>query len=155
MAIYHLFFEQKIPQSLDTLWDFISDPLNLKLITPPDLAMEILSHDLPSHIHPGLIISYSIKPLAGIKMLWLTEIKHLKEKEYFVDEQRAGPYKMWHHLHKLTPFDNYVLMSDVVTYRPPYGFIGSIANSIFIRNKLKDIFEYRRAVLEKKFGKTE
>ncbi len=155
MAIYHLFFEQKIPQSLDTLWDFISDPLNLKLITPPDLAMEILSHNLPPQIHPGLIISYSIKPLAGIKMLWLTEIKHLKEKEYFVDEQRAGPYKMWHHLHKLTPFDNYVLMSDVVTYRPPYGFIGSIANSIFIRNKLKDIFEYRRAVLEKKFGKTE
>lgn len=155
MAIYHLFFEQKIPQSLDTLWDFISDPMNLKLITPPDLAMEILSHNLPPQIHPGLIISYSIKPLAGIKMLWLTEIKHLKEKEYFVDEQRAGPYKMWHHLHKLTRFDNYVLMSDVVTYRPPYGFIGSMANSMFIRNKLKDIFEYRRAVLEKKFGKAE
>lgn len=153
MAIYHLFFEQKIPQSLDTVWDFITDPHNLKLITPPDMGMEILSKELPERIHPGLIISYSIKPVLGMKMLWLTEIKHLKEKEYFVDEQRAGPYKMWHHLHKLTPYENYVLMSDVVTYRPPYGYIGNIANSVFIRNKLKHIFEYRSAILEKKFGK--
>lgn len=153
MAIYHLFFEQKIPQSLDTVWDFISDPHNLKLITPPDMAMEILSKDLPERIHPGLIISYSIKPLLGMKMLWLTEIKHLKEKEYFVDEQRAGPYKLWHHLHKLTPFEDHVLMSDVVTYRPPFGFVGNIANSVFIRNKLKYIFEYRRDILGKKFGK--
>ena len=155
MAIYHLFFEQKIPQSLDTVWSFISDPRNLKLITPPDMAMEITSSHLPERIHPGLIISYTIKPLLGMKMLWLTEIKHLKEKEYFVDEQRAGPYKLWHHLHKLTPFDGYVLMSDVVTYRPPYGFIGSIANSLFIRNRLKDIFEFRRETLEKKFGKVD
>ena len=119
------------------------------------MAMKIISSDLPEKIHPGLIISYTIKPMLGMKMLWLTEIKHLKEQEYFVDEQRAGPYKLWHHLHKLTPHDDYVLMSDVVTYKPPYGLLGNIANSIFIRSKLKHIFEYRREILEKKFGKVD
>lgn len=155
MAIYNLFFEQKIPQPVEVIWDFIADPRNLRLITPPDLHMEIISKNLPPVIHPGLIISYTIRPVWGINTLWLTEVKHLKENEYFVDEQRAGPYKLWHHLHKLTPCDGYVLMSDVVTYQPPYGFLGSIANAAFIRNKLGHIFEYRRETLERKFGKVE
>ncbi len=153
MAIYNLFFEQKIPQPVEVVWDFIADPRNLRLITPPDMHMEIISQNLPSVIHPGLIISYTLRPLFGIKTLWLTEIKHLKEQEYFVDEQRAGPYKLWHHLHKLTPFEDHVLMSDVVTYQPPYGVFGSLVNTFFIRKRLSHIFEYRRDTLERKFGK--
>ena len=153
MSFYHIYFEQKIPQSLDVVWDFIANPKNLALITPPSMGLDITSKDLPEKIYTGMIISYIIKPLFGLKMLWLTEIKHLKEREYFVDEQRAGPYKLWHHQHKLTQFDGYVLMSDIVTYKPPYGLLGTIANSLVIRNKLDEIFRFRKEALEKKFGK--
>jgi len=153
MSIYHLFFEQKLPQPVDAVWNFMANPRNLPLITPPDLGLEITSRDLPEKIHPGLIISYTVKPLFGIKTIWLTEIKHLKEQEYFVDEQRAGPYKLWHHLHKLTQYKDYVLMSDTVTYKPPYGYLGNAVNSLFIKKRLKEIFEFRRETLEEKFGK--
>ena len=86
-------------------------------------------------------------------MNWLTEITHVKEGEYFVDEQRFGPYAMWHHKHKIEPIDGGVLMTDIVTYQPPFGFLGAIANKLFIKKKLAEIFAYRRKAVELRFGK--
>jgi ligand-binding SRPBCC domain-containing protein len=83
----------------------------------------------------------------------MTEITHVKDKEYFVDEQRVGPYSLWHHQHKLTPIEGGVLMTDIVTYQPPFGFLGAIANTLIIKSKLKEIFDYRTVAVEKRFGK--
>ena len=100
-----------------------------------------------------MIITYKVSPLLGIKLNWVTEITHVKDHEYFVDEQRIGPYAMWHHQHKIEPITGGVLMTDIVTYQPPMGFLGAMANSLFIKRQLKQIFDFRTVALEKRYGK--
>jgi len=151
MAFYQFHREQIINTSIDILWDFISSPQNLKKITPDYMGFDIRSNDLPDKIYEGMIISYIVKPVFGIKTNWVTEITHVKDKSYFVDEQRVGPYTMWHHQHIIKQKDDRVFMNDIVSYQPPFGFLGSIANKILIRNKMNEIFEYRTTVLEKIF----
>ena len=155
MGFYQLHKTQKIPATIDQVWDFISSPANLKKITPEYMGFNITSKLLSEKMYPGMIISYKVSPVMGIKMTWVTEITQVKEKEYFVDEQRVGPYSMWHHEHKIEPIEGGVLMTDIVSYQPPFGFLGSIANSILIKNQLKEIFDYRVTAVEKMFGKME
>lgn len=152
MAFYQLHKEQFIPAGIDEVWDFVSQPANLKEITPEHMGFEITSADLPEKMYPGMIITYYVKPLLGIRMRWVTEITQLEEKRYFVDEQRSGPYTMWHHQHILKEVDGGVLMKDIVSYRPPMGFLGAIANRVMIRPRLEAIFDYRTKALDKKFG---
>lgn len=123
MAFYQFYREQKLNASIEEIWDFISSPKNLKLITPKHMGFDITSKNLPEKMYQGMIISYKVSPLLGIKTNWVTEITHLKELEYFVDEQRIGPYAMWHHQHHLEPIQNGILMKDIVTYQPPLGFL--------------------------------
>lgn len=132
--------------------DFISSPANLKEITPKYMGFDITSNEIPEKMYQGMIISYKVSPLLGIKTTWVTEISQIKDKEYFVDEQRVGPYKLWHHQHIIIPIDGGVLMKDIVSYEPPFGFLGKIANSLIIKNKLKEIFNYRTKAIEKRFG---
>ena len=153
MAIYQLYEEIELPASLEQVWDFISSPENLKEITPDYMGFVISTPNLPKKIYPGLMISYKVSPLLGIKMNWLTEITQVKEPYYFVDEQRAGPYALWHHEHRLSPTDRGVLMTDLVTYRPPGGPLGDLARRMFIRKQLEGIFRYREEALGKRFGK--
>ena len=153
MAFYQLHTSQKIPATIEQVWDFISSPKNLKEITPPHMGFNITSKNLPEKMYPGMIICYKVSPLLGIKMTWVTEITHVKDKEYFVDEQRIGPYGMWHHQHRIEPIEGGVIMKDIVTYRPPLGFLGAIANALFIRKQLKGIFEFREKAVEERFGK--
>ena len=153
MAVFQLKTEQKIPADLAEIWDFISSPSNLKRITPDHMGFEITSGELTEKMYPGMIIKYKVKPLLGIAMNWVTEITHVVEQEYFVDEQRVGPYAMWHHEHKLKKIDGGVLMEDLITYRPPLGYLGNIANSLIIKRQLKGIFEYRKKAVEEIFGK--
>ena len=155
MGFYQLHKTQKIPASIDQVWDFISSPANLKKITPEYMGFNITSKLLSEKMYPGMIISYKVSPVLGIKMTWVTEITHVKEKEYFVDEQRIGPYSMWHHEHKIEPIDGGVLMIDIVSYKPPFGILGSIANAILIKKQLKEIFDFRTVAVEKMFGKFE
>ncbi|MFN0276390.1 MAG: SRPBCC family protein [Chitinophagales bacterium] len=150
---YQFTQEQKIPTNIDTAWNFISRPENLKEITPPQMGFTVTSKNLPETMYAGMIITYIVKPLLGIPMRWMTEITQVKEKVYFIDEQRIGPYKLWHHQHKIESIQGGVLMTDIVTYSPPFGFIGAIANSLFIRLQLKKIFVYRTHAIEQKFGK--
>lgn len=153
MAHFQLKQSQKIPASMEEVWDFISSPKNLKEITPDYMGFDITSEDLPEKMHPGMIISYKVSPLFGIKTTWVTEITQVRDLEYFVDEQRIGPYRIWHHQHFIEPIERGVLMKDIVTYEPPFGFLGRIANSVIIRKKLKEIFDYRTKAVEEKFGK--
>ena len=115
------------------------------------MGFDITSEDLPEKMYEGMIISYKVSPLFGIKTTWVTEITKVKDKRYFVDEQRIGPYKIWHHQHFLEEKDGGVLMSDIVSYQPPFGPLGNIANSLIIKNKLNEIFAYREKVLNELF----
>ena len=152
MGFYQKTSEMKINTSVDDIWDFISSPGNLKEITPPYMGFDILNDDLPNKMYPGMIISYMVKPLFGIKTKWVTEITHVQDKKYFVDEQRVGPYSIWHHQHIIEPIENGVLMKDIVSYSPPFGFLGRIANSLIIRKKLNEIFDFRTQAIIKRYG---
>lgn len=152
MAFYSFEITQFIPASREDVWEFISSPRNLKEITPPYMGFDITSGDLPEKIYPGLIISYRVSPVWGIKTTWVTEISQVKHLEYFVDEQRAGPYRFWHHQHHLRAEGGGVFMTDIISYSPPLGILGAIANACFVRRQLRNIFDYRQKRMAEIFG---
>lgn len=151
MGIHKIYKQQFVNTDLQTLWDFIATPKNLDKITPDDMKFTILTKNLPDKMYPGMMIHYKVSPFKGVNMFWLTEITQVKEKGYFVDEQRLGPYTIWHHEHILEEKDGGVLMTDIVHYKVPGGFLGDILNAIFIQNKLKKIFEFRFKKMEELF----
>ncbi len=151
MGFYQFKRTQMINRPVEQIWEFISSPKNLKLITPDYMGFDIISDDIPDKMYEGMIVSYKVSPLLGIKTTWVTEITHLKENSYFVDEQRVGPYKIWHHQHILEPKAGGTLMTDIVSYQPPMGLLGNIANSLVIRGKLNEIFDFRTNVLSEIF----
>jgi len=153
MAFYQFIETQKLPVGIQQIWDFVSSPLNLKEITPDQMGFLVTNDIADQKMYPGMIITYKVSPLLGIKLNWVTEITHVKELEYFVDEQRIGPYAMWHHEHKIEPIEDGVLMTDIVSYQPPFGFIGAMANEFMIKKQLRRIFAYRTIAFEKRFGK--
>ncbi len=151
MGFYQKKQTQHFNNTVDELWEFISSPKNLKLITPDYMGFDIVTEGLPDKMYEGMIIGYKVSPLLGIKTTWVTEITHVKDKQYFVDEQRVGPYKMWHHQHFLETTPKGTLMKDVVSYQPPFGILGKIANQLIIKRKLEEIFSYRTKVLNELF----
>lgn len=152
MAFYQFYKAQVVNSSRDELWDFISSPSNLKLITPDHMGFDITSSHSVDKMYEGMIISYRVSPMLGINTNWVTEITHIREKEFFVDEQRIGPYSLWHHQHLLEMIDEVLVMKDIITYQPPFGILGALANSLFIRNKLEEIFDYRERAIDDYFG---
>ncbi|MBL6668827.1 MAG: SRPBCC family protein [Flavobacteriaceae bacterium] len=151
MKLYRLETIQKLPISIIDAWQFLSDPKNLKRITPDYMGFKIVK-GAESSMYAGQIIEYVVTPLFGISTTWVTEITHVKEPEYFVDEQRFGPYALWHHKHFIKPIENGVEMVDIVDYKIPFGFLGQLAQPLVVSPKLKEIFEYRREALIKLFG---
>lgn len=152
MNFYTIKSTQHLPISLEEAWAFFSSPNNLEKITPADMSFVVTSDKKDSELmYAGQIITYIIKPLLGIPVKWMTEITHIKEGDYFIDEQRFGPYKLWHHKHSFKKTATGVEMNDIVNYVLPFGFIGSMAHFLFIRKRVEHIFEYRTKVLEKKF----
>ena len=152
MAFYQFQAKQEISASRKEVWDFISSPANLKHITPDYMLFDVTSKNLPNKVYAGMMISYKVRPILGIEMDWLTEITHVREMEYFVDEQRQGPYALWHHQHQLEDISDGTLMTDIVTYAPPFGIIGSMANALMIRSKLNEIFKYRESAVTEYFN---
>jgi ligand-binding SRPBCC domain-containing protein len=153
MKTYTLHFSQKIPISLTEAWGFFSSPLNLSKITPKSMSFVITSDYGPNtKMYEGMLISYKVSPLLGIKMDWITEITHVKEGEYFIDEQRFGPFALWHHEHHFAAIKGGVLMTDKLTYGVPFGFLGNIANSIIVARQTQEIFDYRVKAVDELFG---
>ena len=144
---------QVLKSDMNTVWKFMSSPMNLARITPHYMGFQILSDegDL-KEMYPGQLIEYYVTPVMGIKMHWVTEITHVQDKHYFVDEQRFGPYTLWHHKHFLKEVPEGVEMTDIIHYKIPFGFIGRLANSLFIKNKVKEIFDHRYSILEELFN---
>lgn len=150
--MYKIEREQFLPISLSEAWDFFSSPNNLAKITPAELGF-VVHGNVPERMYPGLFIQYTVSPLLGIPMRWVTEITHVREGEYFVDEQRVGPYAIWHHEHFFAEVEGGVLMRDVVHYKVPLGFLGRLAHPLIVRPKLEQIFSYRWEANERMFGK--
>ncbi len=144
MPIYQLERKQVVSLGLEECWRFFSDPRNLSQITPPEMNFTIKSA-LPAAVHPGLMIEYTVSPLLGIPLSWLTEIVHVEAPHRFVDEQRVGPYAIWHHEHFFRALsDGQTEVHDLVTYVPPLGPLGALLNRFLIRPQLERIFDYRR-----------
>lgn len=152
MAFYQFHKAQIINATPDDLWDFISSPANLKLITPDHMGFDITSSNAEQKMYEGMIVSYKVSPFPGFNTNWVTEITHVRDKEFFVDEQRIGPYTFWHHQHILEPLDQVVVMKDIITYQPPFGILGAIANRVYIRKALNKIFNYRKMAIEEYFA---
>ncbi|MGE5943812.1 MAG: SRPBCC family protein [Flavobacteriales bacterium] len=152
MKVYTLYKKQLLPISTAEAWAFLSDPKNLKTITPDYMGFDILSGaDRP--MFAGQIIQYIVKPVFGIKTKWITEITHVVDGTYFVDEQRFGPYALWHHKHFIKEIDGGVEMEDIIDYKVPFGFLGQLVQPILVKPKLEEIFNYRTKKLEELFGK--
>ncbi|SDS14879.1 Ligand-binding SRPBCC domain-containing protein [Formosa sp. Hel1_31_208] len=151
MKIYRLHKKQNLPITMDAAWAFLSDPKNLKTITPDYMSFNILSGaDRP--MYAGQIIQYIVTPILGIKTKWVTEITHVEHKHYFVDEQRYGPYALWHHKHFINEIDGGVEMEDIIDYKVPFGVLGQLFHPILVQPKLDEIFNYRTQKLQELFG---
>ena len=147
MGMYQLKRTQFIKTDLKTAWDFFSSPGNLKKITPDYMGFDVKT-ELPEKMYEGLMIEYTVKPLLGIPMNWITEIKTVKELEFFVDEQRKGPYKIWHHEHHFKEKNGGVEMTDIVSYELPLGILGRIMHPFVVQKKLEEIFDFRFKAVE-------
>ncbi|MDT0295168.1 SRPBCC family protein [Mesonia ostreae] len=151
MKLYRLHEKQRLPITRQRAWEFLSNPANLKEITPNYMSFDILTGgDRP--MYAGQIIQYIVTPIAGIKTKWVTEITHVKEGEYFVDEQRFGPYALWHHKHFINEIEGGVEMEDIIDYKLPLGVLGQLGHPILVKPKLKEIFNYRKNKLNQLFG---
>jgi ligand-binding SRPBCC domain-containing protein len=151
MKLYQLKSKQFLPISLDEAWQFLSDPRNLKTITPDYMGFEICDGaDRP--MYQGQIIQYIVTPVLGIKTKWVTEITHVVDRAFFVDEQRFGPYAFWHHKHFLKEVPGGVEMEDIIDYKIPFGLLGQLVHPILVKPKLNEIFNYRTQKLTELFG---
>jgi ligand-binding SRPBCC domain-containing protein len=151
--VYRFKTVQQIPVSLQAAWDFFSNPANLSTITPPNMGFKMVSLYHGDTMYPGQIIEYKVKPVLGIPLYWMTEITHVEDQKYFVDEQRFGPYSLWHHQHHFKAISGGVEMSDIVHYKIPFGILGDLSQALFVRKELKSIFDYRIKAVERIFGR--
>lgn len=149
--IHYLHSEQVIPAPVEAVWEYFCDPKNLNEITPPDMNFEIVKGG-EAAMFEGQIIEYRVEFIRGVRSLWLTEIAHVREGEYFVDEQRVGPYRFWYHEHGFEKVGNGTKMTDRVTYAAPFGFLGDIVNTVWISRRLKTIFDFRKRKIAELFG---
>jgi ligand-binding SRPBCC domain-containing protein len=153
MKTYQLEFSQNLPIPLTEAWAFFSSPFNLSRITPQEMGFEITSNTRQdAKMYAGMIITYKVSPFTGVKLDWVTEITHVRENRYFVDEQRFGPYRFWHHEHHFKEIESGVQMQDILTYGMPYGILGRGVNRLLVAKKLQHIFHFRKEKILNLFG---
>lgn len=150
--IYYFKAEHLLPVSIDEAWDFFSSAKNLARITPSEMDFKILSTLDEKEIYEGMIIDYIVRPVFGIPLKWQTEIFNVNKPHSFADRQLKGPYKIWEHTHTLIQQKNGILMKDEIKYQIPLGMLGQLAHSLFVREKVKDIFRFRENALNKIFA---
>lgn len=151
--VYFLKTVQWLPVDMATAWDFFSRPDNLRQITPPDMGFVVCSRHHEERTYAGQIIEYRLRLLKWIRLYWMTEITHVKDMEYFVDEQRFGPYAMWHHQHHFKAVNGGVEMTDILHYKIPWGIFGTLAHMLYVKKQVRHIFDYRFRQVESLFAK--
>lgn len=153
MAVHSLTYQQNIPADGDAVWSFFSDARNLPAITPSYMNFRILNEETLGEIYPGMVIRYKVSPVMKVPLFWMTEITAVRRYRLFVDVQRRGPYKMWHHQHLFEETDAGVCMTDIVHYELPLGPLGSVAHQLFVKKQLREVFDFRRNKVDEIFGK--
>ncbi len=143
MAVQFLKAVQRMPVSMATAWSFFSSPDNLHLIADSEMGFTVLSREHGNRIYAGQVLEYRVRPIWGIPLYWMTEITHVQQGLFFVDEQRFGPFRMWHHQHHFREIEGGVEMTDLVHYKNPLGKIGNLADALFVRKKVQAIFRFR------------
>lgn len=151
MGVHRLSREQQIPAPPEAVWAYFSHADNLQAITPEYMNFRVTSGELPDEIYPGMVITYKVSPLLGIPLFWMTEITHVVPGRLFVDEQRRGPFSMWHHEHHFEARDGGTLMRDIVHYEVPLGPLGEVARMLFVQRQVESIFTHRFKVIGKIF----
>ena len=151
MKLYTLNFTQTLPLSIDEAWRCFCDPRNLSIITPAWLDFQ-MTGELPERMDAGLVLSYRIRPFLGFPVNWISEITHVREPEMFVDEQRFGPYRFWHHQHHFRETPAGVEVRDIVNYGLKFGLFGRVTNAVLVRRRIDEIFAFRRQELERRFN---
>jgi ligand-binding SRPBCC domain-containing protein len=154
VSLHRFAVTQRVPVPLEAAWSFFSNPHNLAVITPPDMGFEVVG-EVPATMHAGLIIQHRVRPLLRIPVRWVTEITHVDAPRLFVDEQRFGPYRFWHHQHHFREIEGGTEMRDIVHYDVGFGPVGDLVNLVAVRPRVREIFAFRRAVLEQRFGRLE
>ena len=144
---------QRLPVHVEEAWSFFSSPKNLNKLTPAKLELKITSALEEDEIYSGQIITYTVKPLLGIPIFWMTEITQVERNKLFVDEQRKGPYALWHHEHHFKAIEGETEMTDIVHYKIPFGILGALGTPI-VKGELKKIFDYRQEQINAIFGNT-
>ncbi|PQJ74890.1 SRPBCC family protein [Polaribacter gangjinensis] len=152
MKIYTVHKKQQLPIAVDEAWIFLSNPRNLKIITPAYMSFDIIS-GAEKPMFAGQIIQYLVTPILGIKTKWVSEITHFEEKKYFVDVQLYGPYALWHHKHFIHEIDGGVELEDIIDYKVPLGILGQMVHPFLVKPKLEEIFQYRQQKMSELFGK--
>lgn len=153
--VFSLYSRQNVPASLEKVWSFFSDAKNLLTVTPPHLNLKVTNVVYGKEVYAGQVMTYTVRPLLGIPLSWMTEITHVEPLNYFVDEQRKGPYKLWHHQHHFNAIEGGVEMIDIVHYRLPFGPVGNLANRLLVKKELEKIFTFRYQKIVELFGEWE
>ena len=151
--VHSLYSRQRVPASLEQVWGFFSNAKNLLAVTPPHLNLKVTNKVYGKEVYAGQVMTYNVKPLFGIPLSWMTEITHVERGRYFVDEQRKGPYKLWHHQHHFNAIDGGVEMTDLVHYRLPFGPLGDLGHALIVEKELRKIFTYRYEKIIELFGR--
>ncbi|WP_445747881.1 SRPBCC family protein [Polaribacter sp.] len=152
MKIYTVHKKQQLPITVDEAWKFLSNPRNLKIITPSYMSFDIIS-GAEKPMFAGQIIQYLVTPILGIKTKWVSEITHFQEKKYFVDVQLYGPYALWHHKHFIHEIEGGIELEDIIDYKVPLGILGQMVHPFLVKPKLEEIFQYRQQKMTEIFGK--
>tara|TARA_B110000444_G_scaffold244587_1_gene264189 strand:- start:563 stop:1060 length:498 start_codon:yes stop_codon:yes gene_type:complete len=151
-GLFTLYAKQTVETKVDVLWDFFKKPSNLNKLTPQDVHFKIKSGK-SDDFYEGKIISYKIQPFKLIALNWVTEISHVKEGSYFIDNQVSGPYKMWHHEHRFkSNTDGTTEIIDKVKYKVPFYILGRLMHKILIKRKLLEIFTFRQKQINDLFN---
>jgi ligand-binding SRPBCC domain-containing protein len=149
-VIFHLHREQFVPGDPARIWAFFATPRNLDQLTSPHLRFRLVGA-VAARMYAGQMIEYRVGLVPGLWSRWVTEITHVREGEYFVDEQRLGPYRLWHHEHHFRPTPGGLHMTDHVTYDPGWGWLGGAVHTLWIERKLRTIFDFRSGQITKVF----
>ena len=150
--MHHFTTVQNLPIPLEQAWEFFSNPSNLMVLTHSKMKMQMGSENGLTPIFKGKLLRIRIKLFGFFPTTFLSEITEVQAPSKFIDTQLKGPFAFWQHKHILTEIDGGTKITDDLKFKFPLGFLGLLAYHLFGKKYLKTIFEYRKMVLEKKFG---
>ncbi len=133
--------------------------LRLKLVPPPGVAEEHATiTDRPPLAGAGseIVTSFRLVPFLPFRAQWVAVITEFEWNHHFADVQKQGPFKSFVHRHELKSETREqghgTVVRDVIDYEVGFGWLGRLANRLFISRQFQQTFAYRQKALEKLLG---